>query len=92
VNQTKGSIVILTGAGISAESGIQTFRGADGLFDLTKNHVYSVIPTTDAWLTFKARSENFVIYKHQATIIYSLATFFILRFMIKEVENNVQQY
>lgn len=27
------SIVILTGAGISAESGIQTFRGADGLWE-----------------------------------------------------------
>jgi NAD-dependent deacetylase len=33
VNQTKGSIVILTGAGISAESGIQTFRGADSLWE-----------------------------------------------------------
>jgi NAD-dependent deacetylase len=30
---SKGSIVILTGAGISAESGIQTFRGADGLWE-----------------------------------------------------------
>lgn len=27
------SVVILTGAGISAESGIQTFRGADGLWE-----------------------------------------------------------
>ena len=27
------NIVILTGAGISAESGIQTFRGADGLWE-----------------------------------------------------------
>ena len=27
------SIVILNGAGISAESGIQTFRGADGLWE-----------------------------------------------------------
>lgn len=29
----KTKIVILTGAGISAESGIQTFRGADGLWE-----------------------------------------------------------
>ncbi|WMC12158.1 NAD-dependent protein deacylase [Oceanimonas pelagia] len=29
----KGNIVILTGAGISAESGIRTFRAADGLWD-----------------------------------------------------------
>lgn len=28
-----GSIVILTGAGISAESGIRTFRAADGLWE-----------------------------------------------------------
>jgi NAD-dependent deacetylase len=27
------SIVILTGAGISAESGLATFRGADGLWE-----------------------------------------------------------
>ena len=27
------SIVILNGAGISVESGIQTFRGADGLLE-----------------------------------------------------------
>jgi NAD-dependent SIR2 family protein deacetylase len=26
------AIVILTGAGISAESGVQTFRGSDGLW------------------------------------------------------------
>ena len=30
---TYRSIVVLTGAGISAESGIQTFRGADGLWE-----------------------------------------------------------
>jgi len=29
----KKSIVVLTGAGISAESGIKTFRGADGLWE-----------------------------------------------------------
>ncbi|TAJ24621.1 MAG: NAD-dependent deacylase, partial [Nitrospirae bacterium] len=27
-----GSVVVLTGAGISAESGVPTFRGADGLW------------------------------------------------------------
>ena len=30
-SQTLSRIVVLTGAGISAESGIQTFRAADGL-------------------------------------------------------------
>ena len=29
----KQKIVVLTGAGISAESGIQTFRGSDGLWE-----------------------------------------------------------
>ncbi|MGI9438050.1 MAG: Sir2 family NAD-dependent protein deacetylase, partial [Geminicoccaceae bacterium] len=28
----KGSIVVLTGAGISVESGLPSFRGADGLW------------------------------------------------------------
>ena len=27
------NIVVLTGAGISAESGLKTFRGADGLWE-----------------------------------------------------------
>ena len=31
--QTLGSIVVLTGAGISAESGIATFRGPGGLWE-----------------------------------------------------------
>lgn len=31
--EAKKNIVILTGAGISAESGIQTFRGTDGLWE-----------------------------------------------------------
>ena len=31
--QTKKKLVVLTGAGISAESGIQTFRGAGGLWE-----------------------------------------------------------
>lgn len=36
----KGNIVILTGAGISAESGIRTFRAADGLWD--EHHIEDV--------------------------------------------------
>jgi NAD-dependent deacetylase len=33
MEQTKKKIVVLTGAGISAESGISTFRDADGLWE-----------------------------------------------------------
>jgi NAD-dependent deacetylase len=40
-------IVILTGAGISAESGIKTFRDSDGLWE---NHRIEDVATYDAWL------------------------------------------
>jgi len=40
------NIVILTGAGISAESGIKTFRGSDGLWE---NHNVTDVATPEAW-------------------------------------------
>lgn len=40
------NIVILTGAGISAESGIKTFRDSDGLWE---NHRIEDVATFDAW-------------------------------------------
>lgn len=40
-------IVILTGAGISAESGIQTFRAADGLWE---NHRIEDVATPEAFI------------------------------------------
>lgn len=40
-------IVVLTGAGISAESGIQTFRDSDGLWE---KHRVEDVATYDAWL------------------------------------------
>lgn len=43
----KKKLVILTGAGISAESGLQTFRDADGLWE--GYNVYDVA-TPEAWL------------------------------------------
>lgn len=46
-------IVILTGAGISAESGIQTFRGADGLWE---NHRVEDVATPEGF----ARNPDFV--------------------------------
>lgn len=40
------SIVVLTGAGISAESGIRTFRGADGLWE---NHPVEEVATPEGF-------------------------------------------
>ena len=39
-------VVVLTGAGISAESGIKTFRDADGLWE---NHAIEEVATPYAW-------------------------------------------
>ena len=41
------TIVVLTGAGISAESGIKTFRDSDGLWE---NHRIEDVATYDAWI------------------------------------------
>ncbi|MEM7257798.1 MAG: Sir2 family NAD+-dependent deacetylase [Pseudomonadota bacterium] len=43
-----GSIVVLSGAGISAESGIQTFRGSDGLWE---DHRIEEVATPEAFAT-----------------------------------------
>lgn len=42
----KQKLVVLTGAGISAESGIQTFRDSDGLWE---NHRIEDVATPRAW-------------------------------------------
>jgi hypothetical protein len=39
-------VVVPTGAGISAESGLQTFRGADGLWE---GHRVEDVATPEAW-------------------------------------------
>ncbi len=39
-------VVVLTGAGISAESGLQTFRSADGLWE---GHRVEDVATPEAW-------------------------------------------
>lgn len=44
-NQKK-QLVVLTGAGISAESGIKTFRDSDGLWE---NHRVEDVATPEAW-------------------------------------------
>ncbi|HRB19955.1 MAG TPA: Sir2 family NAD-dependent protein deacetylase, partial [Chitinophagales bacterium] len=42
----KKKIVVLSGAGISAESGIKTFRDSDGLWE---NHRIEDVATFEAW-------------------------------------------
>lgn len=48
-------IVVLTGAGISAESGIRTFRDSDGLWE---NHRIEEVATFEAW----QRNRELVLY------------------------------
>ena len=52
----KPKIVILTGAGISAESGIQTFRGAGGLWE---GHRIEDVASPDGWKRDKELVLNF---------------------------------
>ncbi len=40
----------------------------------------TVMPITDAWLAHLAGAESAVVYKHLATIVYLLATSFLLKF------------
>ncbi|MFD2934535.1 SIR2 family NAD-dependent protein deacylase [Spirosoma flavum] len=44
--KTRQKIVVLSGAGISAESGIPTFRASDGLWE---NHRIEDVATPEAW-------------------------------------------
>lgn len=43
---SKARLVVLTGAGISAESGLKTFRDGDGLWE---NHAIEDVATPEAW-------------------------------------------
>ena len=55
-------IVILTGAGISAESGIKTFRAADGLWE---NHRVEEVATPEAFLRNPLLVQNFYNQRRQ---------------------------
>lgn len=46
MNKVPGSIVVLTGAGVSAESGIRTFRASDGLWE---EHRIEEVATPEAF-------------------------------------------
>jgi len=50
------SIVVLTGAGVSAESGIQTFRAADGLWE---QHRIEDVATPEGFMTNPALVQQF---------------------------------
>jgi hypothetical protein len=47
----------------------------------------AVMPITDAFLAFEANAENKVVYKHLATLIYLLLTFFVLSLVVKNRES-----
>jgi NAD-dependent deacetylase len=56
-------VVVLTGAGISAESGLQTFRGADGLWE---GHRIEDVATPEAWAANPALVLDFYNQRRQA--------------------------
>lgn len=53
---TRKKIVVLSGAGISAESGIPTFRASDGLWE---NHRIEDVATPEAWQRNPALVQDF---------------------------------
>ena len=52
----KKRLVVLSGSGISAESGIATFRGGNGLWD---NEPVEAVATVDGWYRDPARVLRF---------------------------------
>lgn len=48
MSQAKKKLVVLTGAGISAESGLKTFRDSDGLWE---GYDVAEVATPEAWLS-----------------------------------------
>jgi NAD-dependent deacetylase len=61
----KKRIVVLTGAGISAESGIQTFRDGDGLWE---NHRIEDVATPEAFAKNPELVLNFYNYRRQQVL------------------------
>jgi NAD-dependent deacetylase len=61
----KKKIIILTGAGISAESGLQTFRDADGLWE---GHSIEDVATPEAWTRNPELVQNFYNERRQAVL------------------------
>lgn len=61
----KQKIVVLTGAGISAESGLQTFRGSDGLWE---GHRIEDVATPEAWQRHPALVQEFYNMRRKAVL------------------------
>lgn len=54
--KTRQKLVVLSGAGISAESGIPTFRASDGLWE---NHRVEDVATLDGWISNQTLVQDF---------------------------------
>lgn len=58
-------LVVLSGAGISAESGLQTFRGNDGLWE---GYNIADVATPEAWEADPELVQNFYNYRRKAVL------------------------
>src|SRR6187402_103133 len=58
-------MVVLTGAGISAESGLQTFRGSDGLWE---GYRIADVATPEAWAKDKSMVQEFYNKRRKAVL------------------------
>jgi hypothetical protein len=43
----------------------------------------TIMPAVDGWLAYQAGAESVVVYKHVATAVYLLITFFVLKRVVK---------
>src|SRR5512138_3037007 len=68
VRARAGNVVVLTGAGISAESGIPTFRGAEGFWVVgSRNYMPQDMATLDMFL--RAPEEVWRWYLHRFGVV-----------------------
>jgi len=58
-------LIVFTGAGISAESGLQTFRGADGLWE---GHRIEDVATPQAWQRTRTLVQEFYNQRRQSVL------------------------
>lgn len=90
----KKKLVILSGAGISAESGIQTFRDSNGLWE---NYKIEEVATPEAWiqnpelvLTFYNKRRSQVLNAHPNlahSIIFELEKYFDVTVITQNIDD-----